>query len=84
MTSKPWWDSTIKAALIASATGLFIFYMDRLEGRIDNLEGRIDNRIDGLEVKIDRVETKIDEVRGFLKFNVTEPSEGPAPANGQK
>ena len=81
-------DVTIKAALIGAAV---LVYLDLkteirsvrvdLGNRIDRVETRIETKVDRLETKMDRLETKIDEVRGYLRFDMTEPNENPPPTD---
>ncbi len=88
MVRRPWMDVTIKAALIGAAV---LVYLDLkaeirsvrvdLGNRIDRVETRIETKVDRLETKMDRLETKIDEVRGYLRFDMTEPNENPPPTD---
>ena len=81
-------DVTIKATLIGAAV---LVYLDLkaeirsvrvdLGNRIDRVETRIETKVDRLETKVDGLETKINEVRGYLRFDVTEPNENPPPTD---
>ncbi|MCY3771854.1 MAG: hypothetical protein OXG98_07535 [Gemmatimonadetes bacterium] len=62
-------DATIKAALIGVAV---LMYLD-LKAEIRDLRD-----------KLDRVETKVDEVRGYLKFNASDPDMEFPPASPEK
>ena len=88
MADKTWINVTIRVALIGAAV---LMYLDLkaeirtvradLESKIGTVRVDLGNRIDRVETKIDRVETKIDEVRGYLKFDITAPTEDPPPAD---
>ena len=95
MVRRPWMDVTIKAALISAAVLVYLDLkaeirsvrvdlgnrIDRVDTRIETKVDRLETKVDRLETKVDRLETKIDEVRGYLRFDVTEPIENPPPTD---
>ena len=95
MVRRPWMDVTIKAALIGAAVLVYLDLkaeirsvrvdletrIDRMETRMGTRIGRLETRMDRLETKVDGLETKIDEVRGYLRFDMTEPNEDSPPAD---
>jgi len=68
MVSKPWWDSTIKAALIAAATAIFIFYMENLNRRLDGF----DQELSAIGKEMHDMNTRLSRVEGILRIAVPE------------
>ncbi len=81
MADKTWMNVTIRVALIGAAV---LMYLD-LKAEIRTVRADLESKIGTVRVdlgnRIDRVETKIDEVRGYLKFDITAPTEDPPPAD---
>ena len=66
IASKPWWDSTIKAALIAAATAIFIFYMENLNRRLDGF----DQELSAIGKEMHDMNTRLGRVEGILRIAV--------------